>query len=641
MRSRYAGWALGFLLMTVLLYPGMVWFGCGGGGGGDGSNPLPPAAPSSVTANPGDNQATINWSSVSGATSYNVYYRTAAGVTKSNGTKLASSTSPRVIPGLVNGTPYYFVVTAVNAGGESAESAERSATPTSTPPPPAPTGVRAEAGDNTVTVSWDAVAGATSYNIYYRTAAGVTKTNGTPITGATSPRIVTGLTNGTTYYFVVTAVNANGESAESFEVSGKPVAAPPPSAPTGVGAAAGNGQATVSWSAVTGATSYNIYYGTGAGVTKTNGTPITGATSPRIVTGLTNGTTYYFVVTAANANGESTESSEVSARPTAPGAFSQADLTGNWDGIVFVIGSGSGWSRMVFTINSSGGITVTSTLNSDGSTTLPDPITWTISADGVVSESGPGGNVSFYGKMSPNKQLVIGKRGSAGSSSAALRVYRKRTGTAFSNTDLVNIPFAFHQLNSGLDNSWFYGVGSTNGSRQLTVTSGVGPGGPDTPPPPNFDTMSVSSAGIATLANDTSFYGLMTDDKKVIFTIDGGINSGDYSLIVITVTGQTYTQADYAGTYNFFAIRNNVPNPGWSYGVSSIDAAGNGTYLSYTDSAGGATPGPFTRLLLPSGVVTDPADATAHGQMSYNKDLAVRTNTSAAGRYGIVIGFKE
>jgi len=157
----------------------------------------------------------------------------------------------------------------------------------------------------------------------------------------------------------------------------------------------------------------------------------------------------------------------------------------------------------------------------------------------------------------------------------------------------------------------------------------------------HFDTMSVSSAGIATLANDTSFYGLMTDDKKVIFTIDGGINSGDYSLIVITVTGQTYTQADYAGTYNFFAIRNNVPNPGWSYGVSSIDAAGNGTYLSYTDSAGGATPGPFTRLLLPSGVVTDPADATAHGQMSYNKDLAVRTNTSAAGRYGIVIGFKE
>src|SRR3990172_8743795 len=62
------------------------------------------------------------------------------------------------------------------------------------PPPPAPTGVRATAGDNTVTVSWDAAAGATSYNIYYRTAAGVTKTNGTPITGATSPRVVTGLT---------------------------------------------------------------------------------------------------------------------------------------------------------------------------------------------------------------------------------------------------------------------------------------------------------------------------------------------------------------------------------------------------------------------------------------------------------------
>jgi hypothetical protein len=91
-------------------------------------------------------------------------------------------------------------------------------------------------------------------------------------------------------------------------------------------------------------------------------------------------------------------------------------------------------------------------------------------------------------------------------------------------------------------------------------------------------------------------------------------------------------------------IRNAVTpagNPVWIYGTSSVDAAGNGTYLSYTDSVGGAAPADYTRVLSASGVVTDPADATAHGQMSYNKDIAVRTNTNAAGRHGIVIGFRQ
>jgi hypothetical protein len=91
-----------------------------------------------------------------------------------------------------------------------------------------------------------------------------------------------------------------------------------PSAPTGVSATAGNGQATISWNAVSGATSYNIYWSTTSGVTKTNGTKITGATSPYSHTGLTNGTTYYYIVTAVNSSGESVESAQVSATPTAP-----------------------------------------------------------------------------------------------------------------------------------------------------------------------------------------------------------------------------------------------------------------------------------------------------------------------------------
>jgi hypothetical protein len=96
--------------------------------------------------------------------------------------------------------------------------------PTGTDRPPAtaiPTGVSASPGDGEVTIAWMPVTGATSYNIYGSITAGVT-TTGTKITGATSPYTQTGLTNGTPYYYVVTSVNGNGESAVSSQVTATP-----------------------------------------------------------------------------------------------------------------------------------------------------------------------------------------------------------------------------------------------------------------------------------------------------------------------------------------------------------------------------------------------------------------------------------
>lgn len=82
-------------------------------------------------------------------------------------------------------------------------------------------------------------------------------------------------------------------------------------------ATAGNGQNVINWATVTGATSYNVYWSTTSGVTKATGTKVAGVTSPYTHAGLTGGTTYYYVVTAVNATGESVESSQVSATPSA------------------------------------------------------------------------------------------------------------------------------------------------------------------------------------------------------------------------------------------------------------------------------------------------------------------------------------
>ena len=228
------------------------------------------------------------------------------------------------VTGLSNGTTYYFVVRAENSlGQKSAPSAQASAIPLAMP-----TGFTLTAGDTQTTASWSAASGASTYTLYYSessltavtdldTQTGVTRVPS--ITGTT--RTVTGLTNGTRYYFRVKAVNAGGRSAPSAQASAIPLATP-----TGFTLTAGDAQATASWSAASGASSYTLYHATTplAGATdldtRASGiTRLTGLTSTWLtVTGLSNGTTYYFVVRAENSLGQKgAPSAQASAIPLA------------------------------------------------------------------------------------------------------------------------------------------------------------------------------------------------------------------------------------------------------------------------------------------------------------------------------------
>jgi hypothetical protein len=104
--------------------------GCSGGGGDETPPPAPtpPAAPT-VTATPGNGQATLAWTAVSGATSYNVYASPTSPVTTA-GTKTNVTATGTTLSGLANGTPIFVAVTAVSAEGESALSSEACAVPT-------------------------------------------------------------------------------------------------------------------------------------------------------------------------------------------------------------------------------------------------------------------------------------------------------------------------------------------------------------------------------------------------------------------------------------------------------------------------------------------------------------------------------
>ena len=177
----------------------------------------------------------------------------------------------------------------------------------------APTGLTATSGASGIALQWNADAAAKSFSVYQGTASG--KEGASPVqTGvATDSTTVAeaSLTPGQTYYFEIAAVSGFGISPNSNEASAMAV----PAVPTGVSATAGNGTVMLSWSAATGAASYNVYQGTSAGgegaaaATSTNGTTVT-------LNGLNNGTTYYFKVAAVDAGGASALSAEVSATPT-------------------------------------------------------------------------------------------------------------------------------------------------------------------------------------------------------------------------------------------------------------------------------------------------------------------------------------
>jgi fibronectin type 3 domain-containing protein len=175
--------------------------------------------PTGVTAVPGNAQVALSWTAASGATSYHVKRSTTSG---SGYTQIAAPTVTNFTDATVtNGTKYFYVVSAVNAAGESANSAEVSATPSApATPPPAPTGLQATAGNAQVTLSWAASAGATSYHVKRSTTNG----SGYAQVGAptTTSFVDSGLTNGTTYFYVVPALNAAGESANSSQASATP-----------------------------------------------------------------------------------------------------------------------------------------------------------------------------------------------------------------------------------------------------------------------------------------------------------------------------------------------------------------------------------------------------------------------------------
>jgi hypothetical protein len=155
----------------------------------------------SVTATPGNTEATLSWDAVANASSYTLIW---------NGGSPETVTSPVTKTGLTNGTAYSYSVMAVGDGTtycSTNTAATGSVTPTAPPPPSAPTATAATSvGSTGFTANWDAVSGATGYKLDVYTGS-ISELINTGFEGSTS--FPTGWTQNSSY------VNNNSSEAYS------------------------------------------------------------------------------------------------------------------------------------------------------------------------------------------------------------------------------------------------------------------------------------------------------------------------------------------------------------------------------------------------------------------------------------------
>ncbi|MHA2098166.1 MAG: fibronectin type III domain-containing protein [Candidatus Kariarchaeaceae archaeon] len=284
-----------------------------------------PGSPTGLSATKGDQTIDLSWNAPSDTggndiTGYNIYRNGSLHISNIQTTSYQDS-------GLENGKLYIYTVSAINDNGAGTQSSSASAIPSTTPG--SPTTVSVTAGNSSVLLNWGAPsnnggATITGYVIYRSTTSSSYGTSLITVGAGVFSYNDTTATNGVTYYYVITTNNTNGESAFSSEVNAKPVSIA--SAPTNVVATYGNNEVNLTWSnplkdGGLNITQFRIYRSMTPGSYDTPITFLSNSTFTYLDTAVSNGNTYYYVITAVNNEGESPLSLEVSATPkTVPDA---------------------------------------------------------------------------------------------------------------------------------------------------------------------------------------------------------------------------------------------------------------------------------------------------------------------------------
>jgi len=558
-----------------------------------------PAPPTGLAASAPSGRVVLSWTASSGATSYNVKRTMSSGGPYYQLANVASNSFTDY--GVLNGNTYYYVVSAVNADGESSDTSQVSGTPgASATPPGAPTGLAATAGNAQVNLAWAAGSGATSYLVKRSTS------SGGPYAQIAAPGSTSytdsAVTNGTAYYYVVSSVNAAGESANSPQATATPAgsgsgsgsgASGIPATPTGLTAASGNGRVGLTWTASSGATSYNVKR------TMTSGGPYYQLARVNSTSfndhGVLNGSTYYYVVSATNSNGESSNTSQVAGTPgatsatvpAAPGGLS-ASASNARVSLTWSASSGATSYRVKRSTSSGGPYTQ---IAAPGSTSYTDSAVangttyyYVVSAVNSAGESGNSGQAvatpsapvtvpaapTGLSATGGNAQVNLGWPASSGATS-----YRvKRATSSGGPYTQIGAPTSTSHTDTAVSNgtAYYYVVTAVNSAGE----SGNSPQATATP---------VASTGIPATPGM-----LMAVSSNGRVTLNWGASSGATSYNVkrtMTSGGPYYPLANVSTTT--FADHGVLNNNTYYYVVSAVNSAGESANTSQVSGTPGAS----------------------------------------------------
>ena len=598
-------------------------------------------APTALVATPGNAQASLSWTAPtstggSAIVGYRIERSTDAGATwTSVVANTGSAATTAIATGLTNGTSYLFRVTAINSGGAGIPSASTVTTPLTVPG--APASLVATGGDTSVTLLWTAPSsdgGSTvsSYSVEMSSNNGATWAVAAGSVGGLGVTIA-GLTNGTSYKFRVSARNAAGLGTASSVVTTMPTGVS--TAPTALAAVAGDGQVSLSWTApaTTGGsaiTGYRIDTTSDGGVTWTIAIADTGSTATtRILTGLSNGTTYGFRIAALTSAGSGLPGASVAATPYGAAATPTALIATPDNGQVSLSwtaptdAGGAAISGYQIERSVSGGaftVLIADTASTATSTViggLTNGTTYAFrvsarTAGGVGAASSPTSAVPFTSAGSPTAVTAV-----AAASSVAL----SWTAPSFEGGRAITGYLVEQSADGGV--TWTTAIADTASTTTSATVSGLTSGliysfriaAITTDVPTSRTIIGVRSAVVTSVpfttpAAPTALAGSASDTQVALSwtapTSNGGAPITGYRIERSTDSGANWTEVTAnTGTTSTTALVTGLTNgTAYTFRVSARNAAGVGTVSSTIAST------PFTSASSPLALAASPGDSS-------------------------------
>ena len=297
------------------------------------TQPNIPAVPSNIKVTPKVTELVITWDKVTGAESYDI----AVGANNEIVGTVAGTVNTFTYTGLIPNTQYAITVRAENTAGESDWSVPVSAKTLQAAPDTAPV-LSGNATKDTITLTWNAVNGADSYDLEITKTAdnGITAVNDIAVTNYSH----TNLIPNTEYSYRIRAKNSGGEGiwSQPLVISTKPDV---PSIPQNISASSTSREISIAWDSVDTATGYEVEIMSGINDNQTVTDQVYGTTETSYIqTGLTPNTEYQYRVRAKNEAGvgDWSDQNSIMTKESVPGiptniqtAVTSNEITLSWN----------------------------------------------------------------------------------------------------------------------------------------------------------------------------------------------------------------------------------------------------------------------------------------------------------------------